>query len=353
MTRNRRGGRSDPPSKARKGPRRERALPAWLTLIGAIFLLLVGFAAIFFFARGCVATQEATQVRKYVTSSASLLNDSSNAGKQDLQNTLSNAKGQVKNLNKDELRGAADNAQLLYQRALDNNEVPPEFQDGHHYLISALGIRFDATERIAKAASGNPSGFVKALSESVEDYKVSDSIIRNHYLPESRSALEKAGQSSDQGYLQEPDPFMDYEQIGFDVAAAKASGAVVQDDPNALHGVEITSVEIAGQQLYSGGNVTLTGSDKLVFNVTVTNGGEVAEQAVPVEIILNTKAERQSQKATIESIEPNGGSKSIEVSGFKPGELDEAADVTIEAGPVKYEEYTDNNALTGTVTFGL
>ena len=352
MSRNRRG-RPSPPSNSRKSPRRERALPAWLTLLGAIFLLLVGFAAIFFFARGCVATQEATQVRKYVTSSASLLNDSSNAGTKDLQNTLSNANGQVKNLNKDDLRSAADNANLLYQRALDNDEVPPGFEDTHHYLVSSLGIRADATERIAKAASGNPDSFVQTLSESVEDYKVSDSIVRNHYLPGSRDALEKAGQSSDQGYLQEPDPFMDYEQIGFDVAAANAKGAVVQDDPNALHGVEITSVELAGQQLYSGGNVTLTGADDPTFTITVTNGGEVTEQAVPVEVILNTKAERQSQKATIESIEPNGGSKSIEVSGFKPGELNEAADVTIEAGPVKYEEYEDNNTLTGTVTFGL
>jgi hypothetical protein len=27
--------------------------------------------------------------------------------------------------------------------------------------------------------------------------------------------------------------------------------------------------------------------------------------------------------------------------------------VTVEAGPVKYEENSDNNTLTGTVTFGL
>jgi hypothetical protein len=47
------------------------------------------------------------------------------------------------------------------------------------------------------------------------------------------------------------------------------------------------------------------------------------------------------------------GTATVEVGGFKPGELDEVAEVTVEAGPVKYEEFLENNTLTGTVTFGL
>jgi hypothetical protein len=43
----------------------------------------------------------------------------------------------------------------------------------------------------------------------------------------------------------------------------------------------------------------------------------------------------------------------VEVGGFRPGELDETAEVTVEASPVKYEELLDNNTLTGTVTFGM
>ena len=43
----------------------------------------------------------------------------------------------------------------------------------------------------------------------------------------------------------------------------------------------------------------------------------------------------------------------MEVGGFKPGELDETAEVTVEAGPVEYEELLDNNTLTGSITFGL
>jgi hypothetical protein len=49
----------------------------------------------------------------------------------------------------------------------------------------------------------------------------------------------------------------------------------------------------------------------------------------------------------------NGGTATVEVGGFRPGELDETAEVTVEAGPVKYEELLDNNTLTGTVTFGM
>lgn len=328
-------------------------MPAWLTLLGSSFILLVAFGFIFFVAKGCVATQESTQVRKYVTSSASLLSDSSNAGNEELQNVLANAGGDPSKLNAEELNGAAAKAEDLYNRALLNEEVPPEFEDVHHYLVSALGIRASATESLAKATEGNPDNFTETLSAAIEDYRISDSIIRNQYLPASKEALDEAGQSGDQGYLEEPDPFMDYEETGFDVATPDAGASAVQEDPNALHGVEITTVEVAGQPLYPGGNVVLTGGDEPVFSITITNGGETIERAVPVEVILNTKAERQSQKTTIESIEPNNGSRTVEVSGFKPGELNEAAEVTVEVGPVKYEDYLDNNTLTGTVTFGL
>ena len=43
----------------------------------------------------------------------------------------------------------------------------------------------------------------------------------------------------------------------------------------------------------------------------------------------------------------------VEIGGFRPGELDETAEVSVEAGPVEYEELTDDNILTGWVTFGL
>ena len=49
----------------------------------------------------------------------------------------------------------------------------------------------------------------------------------------------------------------------------------------------------------------------------------------------------------------SGGTATVVVGGFKPGELNETAKVTIEAHPVKYEENPSNNTLTGTVTFGL
>jgi len=110
---------------------------------------------------------------------------------------------------------------------------------------------------------------------------------------------------------------------------------------------------VAGQPLYQNGNVVLTGSDEPIVFVTVTNGGEVPETGVDVEVILNTRAERQAQTATIGQMRANGGTATVEVGGFRPGELDETAEVTVEAGPVKYEENSDNNTLTGTVTFGL
>ena len=186
---------------------------------------------------------------------------------------------------------------------------------------------------------------------AVYDFRLSDAVVRNDYLPAIQDDLVEAGQQRDQEYLDEPEPFMDYEEIGLDVAATPAG--VAQDDPNALHGVEIAAVEVAGKPLYQNGNVRLTGSDEPIFRVTVKNGGETPETGVDVEVILNTNAERQAQTATIGQMRESGGTATVELGGFRPGELDETAEVTVEAGPVKYEENPTNNNLTGTVTFGL
>jgi hypothetical protein len=314
--------------------------------------LFLAFVIIIVVVRGLVATQESTEIRKYVTSADSLLSDSSNAGVEQLQPALAGAEGEAANLDAETIGQVANRSELLYNRALGNSEVPPEFGDANHYLVSALGIRAEATERLSRAANENPDGFQEAYAQAVDSYRLSDGILRNHYLPAVSDSLESAGQSRSQDFIEEPPPFMDYEETGFETATDDPVGA--RDDPNALHGVEITSVAVAGdQQLVPGGNVVLSGDDEPTFTVVITNGGEVPETAVPVEVIINTQAERQSQSATIERIEANGGTATVEISGFRPGEVDETAEVTVEAGPVEYEEFLDNNTLAGTVTFGV
>ena len=309
------------------------------------------FGFIFFVARGCVAAQESTQVRKYVTSADSMLSDSSNAGSE-LQGTLRNAAGDPTKLDEEAIEGVANRSEGSYLQALRQEEVPPEFEDAHHYLITALGVRFEATKRLAQAASGDPEGFGEELAMAVEDYRTSDGVVANHFVPKVQKGLEKAGQTRDQGYLEEPAPFMDYGALGFGAALGAQGSTTARSDPSALHGVEITAVKVAGRPLYPGGNVVLTGADEPTFTVTVANGGEATESAVDVEVILNTSAERQSKSATIPRIDPEKA-VTVQVGGFIPGELDETARVTVEAGPVEYEKTTDNNTLAGTVTFGL
>jgi hypothetical protein len=312
-------------------------------------LLVVVFGFIFFVARGCVATQQSTQVRKYMTSADSLLGDSSNAGRGELQSILSNAGGDASKLDDGSLAQVANRTEQQYQQALQQEEIPPEFEDSHHYIVTALGIRSRATDTLAQAASGDEEGFKEALATAVADYRTSDTIISEFYVPAVKRSLETAGQTGDQAYLQEPQSFMDYGALGFD--AAPTSGTV-RSDPNALHGVQVTSVQVAGKPLRQGGQVVLTGSDEPTFAVQVTNGGEVAETGVEVEVILNTAAERQSQSETISRLDAKK-STTVEVGGFIPGELDETARVSINVGPVEYEKATSNNTLTGTVKFGI
>ena len=318
-----------------------------MTLVGSVLFLILCFVAIFFGARSCVAAQEATQVRKYITSADSTLSDSANVGNEELQAAISAALKDPESLDTTAMNRAADATQKGYQEALRNQEVPPEFEDVHHYMVTALGIRAAATGELAGAAEESNEKFGEALPAAVEDYKLSDAIVLNHYLPASEEALSAAGRRGDQNYLYEPRPFMDYEALGLSTSNASAP-----DDPSAPRDVKIFSVAVAGRPLVQGGNVTLTGSDELTFAVTVLNGAEVAETGVPVEVVLNTRAERQALPATVERIEP-GDQATVEVKGFKPGELDETAEVSVKAGPVKYEQNEADNVLTGTVTFGI
>ncbi len=318
-------------------------------MIGSLLLLVVVFGFIFFVARGCVATQQSTQVRKYVTSADSLLSDSSNAGRGELQNILGNAGGDASKLDDGALSQVANRTEQQYQQALQQEEIPPEFDDAHHYIVTALGIRSRATDDLAQAASGDEEGFKGELAKAVADYRTSDAIITNFYVPAVKSSLETAGQTADQAYLQEPQSFMDYGSLGFD---ATTSSDTAVSDPDALHGVQVMSVRVAGKPLYQDGNVVLTGSDEPTFAVRVANGGEVPETGVDVEVILNTAAERQSKSETIARLEPKEAT-TVEVGGFIPGELDETARVTVKSGPVEYEKSTSNNTLTGTVKFGI
>jgi hypothetical protein len=329
--------------------RRQRTLPAWLTLLGSLLLLILVFGFIFFVARGCVANQQSTQVRKYVTSADSFLSDSSNAGRGELQRILDNAGGDPARLDEEALAQAANRTEQQYLQALGQEEIPPEFEDAHHYVVTALGIRSQATGRLSQAASGNADGFARELAAAVEDYRTSDSIVANYYLPAVKHSLEAAGQTSDQAYLEEPQSFMDYRALGFDTAPVSGTAG---SDPNALHEVRITAVKVAGKRLYPNRSVILTGADEPAFAISVGNGGEVPETGVEVEVILNTRAERQSKSKTITRIEPEKVT-TVDIGGFNPGELDESAKVTIEAGPVEYEKHTADNSLTGRVTFGI
>jgi hypothetical protein len=314
-------------------------------------MVFVSFSFIFFVARGCVASQEATEIRKYITGSDSILSDSAALGATRLQPLLEQAGGDPANLDAEALQAVADEQRVLYRQAMMNEDVPPEFADAHPYMVSALGIRVTATERLAGAAGEGPERYRQALTAAVEDFIVSDRIIEEHYLPASREALRRLEQESDQSYLYEPAAFMDYAALGVELEAP-ASASSAPASPDAVHGVEITEVLVAGQPLYPGGNVVLSGGDEPVFTVGVRNGGEVPEGDVPVEVVINTAMERQSQTATIRRLEAQETTL-VEVSGFRPGQINETAEVTVEVGPVEYEEFLENNTLTGTVTFGI
>ena len=232
--------------KSRRRPGRSsgnRALPPAVTVFGGVLLLALAVFFIFSAARGCVATQEATEVRKYVTGSNSLLTDSSNLGREKLQPLLQQSNGEPGQIDEEAINQVVEQSERLYRQAQENSEVPPEFDEANNYLVSTLGVRATATRQLQRTLSGNTGGSGDALSAAVEDYQTSDSLAQQHYFPASENALEDAGHQEDRNYLEEPRAFMNYRDLGLDEAGAGETGG----GPNVLHDLRISGGEVAGR----------------------------------------------------------------------------------------------------------
>ena len=224
-----------------------------------MLLLALAVFFIFFVARGCVATQEATGVRKYVMEANSLLTDSSNLGREKLQPLLQQSNRGPGQIDEEAMGQVVEQSEHLYQQAQENSEVPPEFEEANNYLVSTLGVRATATRQLQRTLSDDAGGSGGAISAAVEDYRTSDNLAQQHYFPASENALKRAGQQEDRNYLEEPRAFIKYRDLSLDEAGATPETSEIEGDPNALHGVETSGVEVAGQQL---------------FAVAVTNSGE-------------------------------------------------------------------------------
>ena len=200
------------------------------------------FGFIFFVARGCVATQQSTQVRKYVTSADSLLSDSSNAGRGELQRVLSNAGGDPAKLDDEALSQVANRSENQYLQALSQRGDTARVRGRPPLHRHRSRHKAEATDKLAQAASGS-DGFEGDLATAVEDLQDERQYHREPLPSGRQDSLEVAGQTSDQAYLEEPQAFMDYGALGFD--AAPVSGPQ-PTDPNALHGVQVTAVRSPG-----------------------------------------------------------------------------------------------------------
>ncbi|WP_273844937.1 hypothetical protein [Rubrobacter calidifluminis] len=335
-----------PVRRGRKWGRRRggRALPPWASVCVSALLFLVVAGVILLVVRGCVATQQATGIRKYVATSDSILLESQHLGNGRLQRALEDASdGRVSSRHREDLRWSAERSRELYERTLASQKVPRRFAQVHHYLQSALGIRARATGRIARAASGSRERLRSALSSGLRDYKMSDAVISHYYMPAVREVLREEGQiNEDDAIIYHPAPFVDYGASG--LGGGRREGAA--------HGVRISGVSVGGHPLYPGGTVILKGADRPVFRIEVANDGGMVEDGVPVEISVAGGVESQVRTARIRRIEP-GRTETVTLGGFKPGVVDETSRVRVEVGPVRYEQYTRDNTLSGRLTFGI
>ncbi|MBX6762847.1 MAG: hypothetical protein IRY88_04105 [Rubrobacteraceae bacterium] len=330
-------------SPVRRGRKRGRwSLPPSLSVLVSALLLIFTAGVILFVVRGCVATQHATGIRKYVATSDSILTESRRLGSGRLQRALKDATaGRLSSRDREDLREAAARSRELYERTLLSQDVPRRFVRAHHYLQSALGMRARETERLASAASEGKARLRRVLSNSVAGYRMSDAVISDYYMPAVKDVLREEGQiNEDAAIIYRPEPFVDYGALGFGGGGGSS------------HGVAISGVRVGGRPLYAGGTVVLKGADRPVFAVEVANEGRAAETGVPVEVVLEGETGRQIHTARIRRIPP-GGSVTVTIDGFRPGLVNETDDVRVEAGPVRGERYTENNTLAGKLTFGI
>lgn len=135
------------------------------------------------------------------------------------------------------------------------------------------------------------------------------------------------------------------------LASLKSSESI-----QSVHGVALVKLTAmpAEKQLESGSTYNLQSSDKLSFDVTVENQGNMVERNVPITLRLSSQSSAQPQIVTVkvDELKPKQ-TKTVTLKNVNPAPYGEDSLIRVEVGPVPSEKNKENNVIEAHVVFTL
>jgi hypothetical protein len=367
-----RGGRGRPPAKGRggrggaSGGAAVLQQPATRLLLGLVLagiLILV----IVLVVRDCQRNALVDSYEEYMGEVTTLTSESAAQGEQ-LRTVLNNEDGQNAPQLQQQVRGLAQEAQALVDRA-DGLEPPGKLNSANGSLKTTLEYRVTGLESLAdgipQAIESNDGNFAGSIiATPMQRFLASDVIYDDSFVGPAQQALQDDDITGTE--VPEPEPFL------ANAAWASTAGARTllprlrgngggnddgDDQSGTLRGTELIKTEAlpSGAALTTGNPVTIQASEQLAWRVTVENGGDVTLENVVVTATFtypDTPNEPQTREAEIDSIEP-GQQTSVELPGPTDLSFGDPAVLKIDVQPVSGEGNTSNNSAEYPITISI
>lgn len=314
-------------------------------LAAVVILVLVTSLGI----KSCLGNKRVSEYREYFAAVEAVTKESDEIGRQ-LSEMFQKPNEEVRQSLESRLAEMQTASNALVERA-QMIEAPDQFKQENEWFVASMQIRAKGLLHLQPAllnaleARDNQAGAAQVSHEML--ILLSSDVAYEEFFRLPAEQVIKDEKITDIKVPQSKfikDPALASQQSAVSVIEKLKGGADVQ--VTGLHGVEIVGVKVrpSGMELVSDSENSLKGSDAIVFEVEVENGGEATETDVPVSVSLTAPGRPSPQKVDgrIATIAP-GERKTIELSGLAAEAGDQPALLRVEAGPVPGETKTDNN----------
>jgi hypothetical protein len=327
------------------------ALVAFFVFLVLVFGLLV---------QSCASASKHDSYARYMDRVGKLATQSSANGKS-LATVLTTPALTVTQI-ETRLRGIADQEQQNVTAA-ENLDPPGRLRDENQHFVEALELRVSGLQGLATtfqqtAKSKTTTADSKLLADQAERLVASDIVYEDLYKALVERQLRHDGVSGvavpESVFVSSPDLMTAH---SMSLVLQRIRGASTGGTPTGVHGTNIGSVtaQPGGQVLSASTLTTVTATTDLAFAVTVHNGGDSQEVAIPVTLTID-RPQAQGGPITktqkLDVINPNEDKTLV----FKSlGQVPFASQTTVkvDVATVPGEVNRSNNSASYPVIFSL
>jgi hypothetical protein len=338
--------------------RQKRTLPKPLfRLLLVLTALIIVVVVVVFAAKSAVGNDEAADYQTYMGSLADILKRSDALGS-DLEKLLTSPGETNRTQIQTKLEQFVTTSEELEEEA-KLLEAPKDLieQSVHQIFLLVMSFRHRGVADLKPSLMAaleveDTEVAAEQISHSLYYLVNSDFLYEEVFKPDAAAVLQKKQLTGvivpSSEFFSDPD--LASQRKVLDMLAELRSTGNLQ----AIHGVAVTKVVALPDEksITSGGTFNLNSTDSLVFAVTVENQGNMEEKNVPVVVTLKVGEEVQKKTVEITSIKAKK-EVTIKVEGLNPTAYGAVADLTVKAGPVAEEKYSDNNVVKAKVIFKL